>query len=70
MTCSVSLKIFRKDNVNTSSVIADGPGTSTLKEIGDPLDGLGKGAEMTIFDGGVGVSVGVMVGVSVWVEVG
>ncbi len=69
MICSVSLKIFRKDKVNTSSVTVDGPGTSTLKEIGDPLDGLGKGAEITIFDEGVGVSVGVMVGVSVWVAV-
>jgi hypothetical protein len=50
-------------------VTVEGPGTWTLIEIGDPVDGLGKGADITIPDESVGVSVGVMVGVPVEVDV-
>ena len=69
MIGSVSLKTLRKDNVNTSSVTVEGPGTWTLKEMGDPLDGLGNGAEITTIGEMVEVWVGVIVGVLVGVDV-
>ena len=34
--------------MNTSKVTLDCVGTWMLKEMGDPLDGLGKGSEMTM----------------------
>ena len=41
--------------MKTSNVTVESPGTWILKEMGDPLEGLGKGGEITMSFESVGV---------------